>query len=136
MALHWNLKRCDQSACWDSEGNMSGIAHGLIWATLAIGLNEITEANVSEWCWRLNFEVRMHGERAILTKTNPSDGTSGGQFDEMDLRPFIGLNTNASKRTRKQYLASVMQGQERDHNYAEHTRKRANAERVATGGAS
>lgn len=121
MALHWNLKACDQSACWnkDKDGDdlMTPLAHGLIWATMVVGLNEITEKNLQEWCWRLNLEISVHGERAMLRKVN------GERYNESDLRPFVGLNTNASSRTRKQYLAISIKHLEQDHTRDETARQ-------------
>jgi hypothetical protein len=99
MSLDWNLKRCDQKACWNSRGEMTSRAHGLIWGTMAVGLHEITEKNLTEWCWRLNFELRVHGDGAVVRKG------MGLLWDEADLRPFIGLHTNATVLTRKQYVA-------------------------------
>lgn len=121
MALHWNLKACDQTACWNKNDEMTPLAHGLIWATMVVGLNEITEKNIAEWCWRLNFEIRCHGDRAILRKVSSAD------YTEEDLRPFVGLNTNASKMTRKQYLAKIIRHLEEDQNRAERRRKDAQA---------
>ena len=117
MALHWNLKACDQSACWNKNDEMTPLANGLIWATMVVGLNEITEKNISEWCWRLNWEIRVHGDRAILRKVN------GELYSEADLRPFVGLNTNASSRTRKQYLANSIKHLEQDHTRDENSRR-------------
>ena len=118
MALHWNLKACDQSACWDEDGGMKNLPHGLIWATMVVGLNEITEKNISEWCWRLNWEIRLHGTRAILRKITELP------YNESDLRPFIGLHTNASSKTRKQYLANSIKHLEQDHTRAETARQK------------
>jgi hypothetical protein len=41
-----------------------------------------------------------------------------------DLRPFVGLSTNVAKRTRKQWLKSVVDALERDQNWAERQRNR------------
>ena len=117
MALTWNLTNCTQSACWDKNDEMTPLANGLIWATMVVGLNEITETNLSEWCWRLNWEIRLRGTRAILRRAN------GKTYSEADLRPFVGLNTNASRRTRKQYLASSIKHLEQDHNRDENARR-------------
>ena len=46
MALHWNVKNCAHSSCWDSEGNMTTTCEAMIWATMVVGINEITEKTV------------------------------------------------------------------------------------------
>lgn len=116
MSLDFNLKKCVQSACWDKDDNMTKRAHDLIWATIVVGLNQITSKNVEEWCWRLNLELRLYGSGSICPSEEPI--TPG------DLEPFIGLHTNASNLTRKQYIKRVRDIIVRDHDRAEKTRQR------------
>ena len=119
MSLDFNLKKCVQSACWNKDDTMTKRAHDLIWATIVVGLNQITSKNVEEWCWRLNFELRQYGSSSIC----PSDADST-PFTPGDLEPFIGLHTNASNLTRKQYIKRACEVIVSYHDRAEITRQR------------
>ena len=94
MALKWDLKDCDQSACWDADGKMTQTCQSLIWATMVVGLDSLTEKNVDEWVIRLNVDHRLIG-----TFSAPSEGINV----EM-LKPFYGIKTNATPLTRAKYL--------------------------------
>lgn len=94
MALHWNIKDCDQSACWNAEGNMTSTCEAMIWATMLVGINEITEKTVHEFAYRLEFDRRLCG-----TFKSSDDKPVSVEA----LRPFIGLKTNASTWTRLQF---------------------------------
>lgn len=94
MALHWNIKNCAHSSCWDSEGNMTTTCEAMIWATMVVGINEITEQNIHEFAYRLEFDRRL-----VSTFRN----IDNKPVTVESLRPFIGLKTNASSWTRLQF---------------------------------
>lgn len=116
MALHWNVAKVADGVCWepkfDDNGNpvigddgkqvhiMRWETDALIWQTMAIGLNTITEGNVAEWVYRLSLLATI-------------DGGNGSRFvddklvrvylTESDVRNHIGLWTNATEQTRKEF---------------------------------
>ena len=94
----------------DADGNYAimPIPHGLIWGTMILGLDEITEKNLGEWCFRLNFEIRIHGEKAFMRRSSAMWQMPDTRFTPNDLRPYIGLTTNASAFSRAKYLSNVM----------------------------
>ena len=94
---------------YDSDSNyaMKPIVHSLIWSTMILGLNEITEKNLGEWCFRLNFEIRMHGKKAFMKRTSAMWDRADTIFTPSDLRPYIGLSTNASTLSRAKYVSNV-----------------------------
>ena len=94
----------------DADGNYSimPIPHCLIWSTMILGFNEITEKNLGEWCFRLNFEQRIHGEKAYMNRSSAMWPWADTRFTPNDLRPYIGLSTNASPMSRAKYLSNVM----------------------------
>lgn len=94
MALHWNIKDCDQSACWDAEGNMTSTCEAMIWATMLVGINEITDKTIEEFAYRLEFDRKLCGTFRSGDDKPVSVAT---------LRPFIGLKTNATTYTRIQF---------------------------------
>jgi len=94
MALHWNIKECDQSACWKEDGCMTSTCESLIWATMVVGIDEISEKTIHEFAYRLEFDRRLCGT------FNSGDGKP---VSVDTLRPFIGLKTNATTWTRLQF---------------------------------
>lgn len=98
MALTWNVKECDQSACWNSQMVMTDACECMIWATMILGIDEITTLTVKEFAFRLETDRRLVG-----TFSN------GGQpFTVESVRPFIGLKTNATRKTRAQWSKTMI----------------------------
>lgn len=74
--------------------------------SIPVGLGEISEKNLDEWWFRLCVLEKLHGKFF-----KDGDGKEFG-FAYADLRRLLGLRTNASKLTRKQFLkncASVLE---------------------------
>ena len=94
MALTWNVKDCDQSACWDADGNMTQTCQSLIWATMLIGLDSLHEGNVDEWMIRLNVDHKLIGTFSL----------NGDGYTKEMLAPFYGIKTNATPIPRAKYL--------------------------------
>jgi len=98
MALTWNIKECDQSACWNSQMMITDECECMIWATMVLGIDEITTVTVKEFAFRLETDRRLVG-----TFSN------GGQpFTVESVRPFIGLKTNATRKTRAQWSKTLI----------------------------
>ena len=119
MAIHYNVSKCDPAHVWrkdeageSMDGNMvmREIPKALIFTSTFIGMNEITEKNISEWCWRINLYGVINGH------------IFSSEMHEENLRPFIGLNTNSSKWTRKQFVKEVMLRLVRAHDARERDR--------------
>jgi hypothetical protein len=108
MSLNWNLSKIanTETTCWrkDSSGEevMRGITHTLIFATMAVDLGEISAKNVDEWLVRLQCIGRVYADEgwSSITRQNLTD--------------HIGLNTNVSNKTRKQFLAKMGKALERE----------------------
>jgi hypothetical protein len=113
MSLNWslgNIKDYEQ-LCWrkTEEGKeLKGLTEALIHATMAIGLNEITEKNIDEFFWRNVFCQ----ETGLSFLRNP-DGSKRG-FSYAELRQHIGLMTNATRVARKSFIANRMRVIQRD----------------------
>ena len=65
----------------------------LVWASLYIGLGEVTDKNVKEWVYRLR-RATFEGHPLIVLQ----DGTPY-EITEETIRPWIGLRTNVSSIT-------------------------------------
>jgi hypothetical protein len=61
MSLNWNVSKIHdyENVCWvkkeDGSEVLNGATNCLIWSTMAVGLGEISENNLEEWLWRLEF---------------------------------------------------------------------------------
>ena len=94
--------------CWDTD-KVSDLERKLkenprmleclIWASLSIGLGEITEGNLKEWVYRLSRST-FEGRPLLMYQ----DGTPYEITEEM-LRPWIGLRTNVSPITNAEFDA-------------------------------
>lgn len=84
--------------CWtDAETGgkrLAGLTHTLVWDTMVIGLNEVTEKNIDEWMYRLH----------IMDRAYPR----GFEITRQDLVNHIGLRTNTSTLTRAAFKKKAM----------------------------
>lgn len=91
MSLNWNAEKVpDLERKRQENPNMLDC---LVWASLSIGLGEITEKNLAEWVYRLRRSA-FEGKPLIVCR----DGTPGEITEEL-IRPWIGLRTNVSNVT-------------------------------------
>jgi hypothetical protein len=132
MSLNWyvaNIKNSDD-VCWLTatknsvmDGRVRGeeylhpITNTLIWATMAIGLSEITEKNVDEWEARYALAYKV-GWLSPLTVWNGEpvgpDGKNAHCFTERyitraDLEQHIGLSTNANDESASAWRKRVIE---------------------------
>lgn len=78
---------------------VSPVTDAIIWNMLAIDMGVITEKNVEEVIWRTRFSQLLYGPELSY-----NDGTEVF-ITPTDIRRHIGLRTNVSEKTRKNYLA-------------------------------
>jgi len=84
MSLDWNAKKVKE---WD---NISETKRELvIYFTMFLGMNEITEKTLWEWCFRAKVYNGVFSEWA--------DKECTFLADENEMSKFIGLRTNASR---------------------------------------
>jgi hypothetical protein len=101
MALHWNISKCDESK---AQGKAWPLTHALIWATITVGINKITKQTADEFYARLHTYETMYGTLMV----SHSDGSPAQvETTHQDIVDRIGLVTNASNMTRKQWLAQM-----------------------------
>jgi hypothetical protein len=87
MSLNWNLEAIPNRSevCWIGEGEsatMNPVTHSLIFATMSIGIPEITEANAAEFFVRLQLLDRWQWPNEPQTTYE-------------NVKAHIGLKTNA-----------------------------------------
>jgi len=96
MSLDFNYGTLPEDA--KPNGPDWAITESLIWATMGIGINTITEANAEEFHTRLMVWHRAIGVR----QGNPSE-----RITLADVRKRIGLSTNATPLTKAGFKNNV-----------------------------
>lgn len=87
--LTWNAQKIEDLEKKREE--RPGFLDCLIWAALAIGMNEITASNAKEWAYRIE-RYRLEGKGLFMVATET--GMDCLKVEEKDITPWIGLKTN------------------------------------------
>jgi hypothetical protein len=98
MGPNWYIDTDDEAG--RTAKRMSVTTNMLIWASLLVGLPEITEANAERWYKRL----------ATIEANNGAYRTRDGEdvpFTLDEVRAHIGLSTNVSRETDAKFRAKV-----------------------------
>lgn len=104
MPLNWNIKNCKDHETLQSDAEW-GRTHNLIWATMSIGINEITEENWTECYARLAVWEEIVG---AFSATKDKDGKYKSlPFTPEDIFKRIGLYTNASRMNRAEWQKNI-----------------------------
>jgi hypothetical protein len=88
MSLDWNISECEN---W--EDLPKGTTECMVFMSMFVGINRITDLNWKE------FAKRMHMWEAV----NGPIRSDGENMDPMVVRDYVGLWTNASTLTLTQY---------------------------------
>jgi len=120
MPLNWDLTECkeeDVIPLWvkkkDVEGRtMSAVTEVMIFLTLLVGINKITEKNVKEFYQRVKeFELATGNQGLIHEKRNDSLDVVNVR-DRMptfaEVERHIGLRTNANMMTKKKWNSTLV----------------------------
>lgn len=101
MSLNWNLSKIKNSdeLCWPadrkgSENEMNPITNALIWATMSVGIGQITEKNYIEFFGRCELISRLSGAPLREFKDGKRHDVD---FTLADIKAHIGLSTNVSR---------------------------------------
>lgn len=99
MSLNWNIENVKDREQIQTDDEWL-ITDSLIWATMAVGFTEITEANYEEFYKRLHLAELVRGayrnragEPVYITKE--------------DVKRRIGLHTNAGTFSRTEFLRRI-----------------------------
>ena len=116
MALNWDISSVkdfeEVTVCHDAYGDNEDLTReqvensykteGLIWLTIGIGMNQITEANAEEFHTRVRMWEDAHGGYLRL-------GGESYNYTREDIERRIGLGTNASTMTKTQFHKSIIE---------------------------
>lgn len=96
MALNWNIEKCDNYKELTEEPEWS-FTNSLIYGSMFVGIPEITKDNYKE------FYARYHLMEALNGTFLMEDGGKPLFLTLEQVKRRIGLSTNASRYTRKQF---------------------------------
>lgn len=99
MSLDFDLTKIAnrQTLCFDAEGIMTARTESLIWATMIVGIDAITESNYREFFTRLRMS-----ERAVESLL-VGEGRQPVLCTLEEVRAHIGLSTNAARLSKSQF---------------------------------
>lgn len=112
MPLHWDLSKIkDKDSLYWKDNTFCKKTEMLILAMPCLGFPSITEKNYQGVFKRLWIWEKLHG---ALTGERTEDGATPSPFSLTDIRRHIGLKTNATSRTEKQFGEALFKGLCRD----------------------
>lgn len=133
MSLNWSVKTVKNAddVCYftaTKSRHFDGVVRGeeylhpitdaLIWATMSVGLNEITEANLDEWEKRLALAYSVSWiSKQVVFGGYEDDGNIKWEprmITRADLERHIGLETNASYESPSAWRKRVMERMEQE----------------------
>lgn len=86
-----------KEVCRDKNGQVKGVTEALIWATMTIGISDITHKNYEEFHRRLlEFDI-CNDTKPVVTYHSKENGANFGHrhITLEEIRKHIGLSTNA-----------------------------------------
>jgi hypothetical protein len=114
MALSWNvnkIKNFESLIYYKKDGGddfyVRPLAEALIWATMLIGMNRITEGNYEEFFERVATYEHLNGPWLRQTDRRFKNGLKDRHITLADIEKHIGLETNASTVSRRQWNTRV-----------------------------
>lgn len=120
MSLDWDVSRVknwrelvgadlDDADLTDEHRTQCNIRHALVWATMAIGINQITEANADEVALRMRaWEIATQSDWIIDWGSKKPDG-SPSRFDitPAHVKRWAGLYTNAGRLSHDKFISRL-----------------------------
>lgn len=103
MSLSYDTTKCNPPT--PTDDNDAAVREGLIWATMFVGINDITEASAGEFYARIHALEKMGG--AILNASVDGGGFEPRPITRDDVKRWTGLKTNASLKTRAQFMKTL-----------------------------
>ena len=95
--------------------DINPITKYLVYQSMVIGLDEITQSNVDEWLIRLNFINRLYGS-SLMTRDD-KNAVKPYKITFENLERHIGLKTNSHRFTRKKLVSNCVSGMMKDITY-------------------
>jgi hypothetical protein len=115
MALHYNATGIPSSITTSpfDEDKWHPVTHYLMFATMGIGMNEITKQNAPEFFRRIAIFQKVHG--CAVQYRDHLDGTNKEIYITMeDITNHIGLHTNSSLYSKAEFNKKIFEQLERN----------------------
>ena len=115
MSLNWDISKVKNKddVCYErktidgvEDDYLSTVTEQLIWSTMIVDLPGITEANAAEVWERINMYEMCCGPMRYNYDTETKKRTPV-YFTKKDILNHVGLSTNVSSKTRKQFLTKL-----------------------------
>lgn len=111
MSLDWSTERLDEEARAkhfppDDAGRMSDALHTLIWATIPVGVGEITAKNADDFWHRLDLWQKGIGAQ-FQVRNNIRSPWVPLLVTKEQVHAAIGLHTNAASKTKSRFLKDL-----------------------------
>ena len=98
-----STKTWEPDGTFDDEGNpmgqMTEVLNSLIWTTMSIGMDKITEKNWKDFYTRMKL---LGSDRSLLRRDK--DGNFTVPISAQEVKDHIGVSTNASTLTKAEFL--------------------------------
>lgn len=120
MSLDWSVSKVKnhESMCWTrDEGTrvkrLAPITEMIVWGAMAVGIGGINRANVDEWNFRCEYARRIGC--TWWDRRNPETGQVEGVVPTREeIIAHIGLRTNVTTETRRQWIRRMARWLERE----------------------
>lgn len=112
MPLNWTAEDIDDDVWKNTD---SSVREAMIFATMSLGINEIKEDNLDDWCDRAKVQRALRGG---IVWTTREDGSEFHMLEDREfMSQFIGLHTNASKFGATDHLKFILRDLKRDRDW-------------------
>jgi len=112
MPLNWNAEDIDDDVWNDTD---SSVREAMIFATMSLGINEIKESNLDDWCDRAKVHRALRGG---IVWTTREDGSEYHYLEDREfMSQYIGLHTNASRFSAVDHLKYILRDLKRDRDW-------------------
>lgn len=86
------------------NGELKPRVEALVFVTMFVGMGELSEKNFDEFLDRITLWEKVNGS---FLKHSNEEGITPVPFTQENLKPYVGLRTNASTKTRKRFLLEL-----------------------------
>lgn len=120
-----NMENREERFPAEENGDLNAKVQSLIWLTIPVGMEEITNANIKDFWIRADLWQKTMGaqfSRAVVGEpAHFPPGTSDGDrtrwepiyVTREDVENAVGLHTNASRKTKTQFLRDLYEAHDR-----------------------
>ena len=100
MALRWNIEKVEGWKALADDAGERAITQAIVFHTMSIGINRITDENAEEVARRIRMVESVH-RPSLMDENGPR------WIDIKDIRRRVGLSTNASSITKRAFDARL-----------------------------